>query len=323
MKLLKKLSLSALLLAGVVSFSFATNYEKIATELVNGTLLSTVNSGLDDFASELGFAVPQAAVQQNVYADAFIGKVFPAVPPHFAVGFNTGFTHLNTSGLAKAADSLGIDGVNDDLYFPVLNADIRIGGLFLPFDVGFSFMTLDVSSLNTMDADFTAEFTTFAVDARYALLEDGLVTPGISVGVGFSMNSGTFGASNKYAEVTVDYNVKTLYTQLQISKALNIPVVSIGFTPFLGLRGLVSNYSNDWSWKGKNSAISTVVDTYGLKTSGTASSDGFGGFQPQVYGGVGFNFMLIQLTASACADLRHIGGDDNLWSGALSLRAKL
>lgn len=323
MKLLKKLSLSALLLAGAVSFSFAADYSKIASELVTGTLLSTVNSGLDDFGSELGFAVPQAAVQQNVYADAFIGKVFPAVPPHFAVGFNTGFTHLNTSGLAKAADSLGIDGVNDDLYFPVLNADIRIGGLFLPFDVGFSFMTLDVSSLNTMDADFTAEFTTFAVDARYALLEDGLVTPGISVGVGFSMNSGTFGASNKNAEVKVDYDVKTLYTQLQISKALNIPVVSIGFTPFLGLRALVSDYSNDWSWKGKNSVISTVVDTYGLKTSGTASSDGFGGFQPQVYGGVGFNFMLIQLTASACADLRHIGGDDNLWSGALSLRAKL
>ena len=319
MKLLKKLSLSALLLAGAVSFSFAD----ISNIINDSASLSKINGGLDDFASELGFAVPQAAVQQNVYADAFIGKVFPAVPPHFAVGFNTGFTHLNTSGLSKAADSLGIDGVNDDLYFPVLNADIRIGGLFLPFDVGFSFMTLDVSSLNTMDADFTAEFTTFAVDARYALLEDGLVTPGISVGVGFSMNSGTFGASNKYAEVTVDYNVKTLYTQLQISKALNIPVVSIGFTPFLGLRGLVSNYSNDWSWKGKNSAISTVVDTYGLTTSGTASSDGFGGFQPQVYAGVGFNFMLIQLTASACADLRHIGGDDNLWSGALSLRAKL
>lgn len=319
MKLLKKFTLSALLLAGTVSFSFAD----LSSAINDSKALSTINGGLDDFASELGFAVPQAAVQQNVYADAFIGKVFPAVPPHFAVGFNTGFTHLNTSGLAKAADSLGIDGVNDDLYFPVLNADIRIGGLFLPFDVGFSFMTLDVSSLNTMDADFTAEFTTFAVDARYALLEDGLVTPGISVGVGFSMNSGTFGASNKYAEVTVDYNVKTLYTQLQISKALNIPVVSIGFTPFLGLRALVSDYSNDWSWKGKNSAISTVVDTYGLKTSGTASSDGFGGFQPQVYGGVGFNFMLIQLTASACADLRHIGGDDNLWSGALSLRAKL
>lgn len=317
MKLLKKLSLSALLLAGAVSFSFAD----ISNIINDSASLSKINGGLDDFASELGFAVPQAAVQQNVYADSFIGKVFPAVPPHFAVGFNTGFTHLNTSGLAKAADTLEIDGVNDDLYFPVLNADIRIGGLFLPFDVGFSFMTLDVSSLNTMDADFTAEFTTFAVDARYALLEDGLVTPGISVGVGFSMNSGTFGASNKYAEVKVDYDVKTLYAQLQISKALNIPVVSIGFTPFLGLRGLVSNYSNDWSWEAKYGVVSTK--DLKITTSGTASSDGFGGFQPQVYGGVGFNFMLIQLTASACADLRHIGGDDNLWSGALSLRAKL
>lgn len=317
MKLLKKFTLSALLLAGTVSFSFAD----LSSAINDSKALSTINGGLDDFASELGFAVPQAAVQQNVYADAFIGKVFPAVPPHFAVGFNTGFTHLNTSGLAEAAGKLDIDGVNDDLYFPVLNADIRIGGLFLPFDVGFSFMTLDVSSLNTMDADFTAEFTTFAVDARYALLEDGLVTPGISLGVGFSMNSGTFGASNKNAEVKVDYDVKTLYAQLQISKALNIPVVSIGFTPFLGLRGLVSNYSNDWSWEAKYGDVSTK--DLKIKTSGTASSDGFGGFQPQVYGGVGFNFMLIQLTASACADLRHIGGDDNLWSGALSLRAKL
>lgn len=317
MKLLKKLSLSALLLAGAVSFSFAD----LSSAINDSKALSAINGGLDDFASELGFAVPQAAVQQNVYADAFIGKVFPAVPPHFAVGFNTGFTHLNTSGLAEAAGKLDIDGVNDDLYFPVLNADIRIGGLFLPFDIGFSFMTLDVSSLNTMDADFTAEFTTFAVDARYALLEDGLVTPGISLGVGFSMNSGTFGASNKNAEVKVDYDVKTLYAQLQISKALNIPVVSIGFTPFLGLRGLVSNYSNDWSWEAKYGDVSTK--DLKITTSGTASSDGFGGFQPQVYGGVGFNFMLIQLTASACADLRHIGGDDNLWSGALSLRVKL
>ena len=331
MKLLKKLAAASILFASAVSFTFAVDYGKLATSLADGSLQKTVGNGLNDFGDSLGFSVPQSAVQQNVYAEAFIGKVFPAVPPHFAVGFNTGFTHLNTQGLADAADTLGIDGVKSDLYFPVLNADVRIGGVFLPFDIGFSFMTLDVSSMIPMDAKFSAEFLTFAVDARYALLEDGLITPAISVGVGYSMNSGSFNASNSDAETNIDYDVKTLYGQVQISKTLNVPVVKIGFTPFIGLRGVISNYSNDWSWKYKGESLSKIQDAAklanlsipALNGDGTASSDGFGGFQPQVYGGVGFNFMLIQLTASACADLRHIGGDDNLWSGALSLRAKL
>ncbi|WP_294429991.1 hypothetical protein [uncultured Treponema sp.] len=319
MKILKKLTISVLLFAGASAFTFALP----DADKFDVPYIGKINDGLDDFAGELGFAVPQAAVEQNVYADAFIGKVFPAVPPHFAVGFNAGFTHLNTSGIADAADALGIDGVKSDMYFPVLNADVRVGGVFLPFDLGLSFMTLDVSSLNTMDADFTAEFFTFAVDARYALIEDGLITPGVSVGVGYSMNKGSFGASDKSAEVNVDYDVQTLYGQVQISKALNIPVVRIGFTPFLGLRGIISNYSNDWNWKVHNDTVSTVISALNVKTSGTNASDGYAGFQPQIYGGLGFNFMLIQVTASACADLRHVGGDTNLWSGALSLRLKM
>ena len=301
MKILRKIALSAVLLAGAVSFSFADLSP------------DSINDGIDDFSKELGFSIPQAAVQQNVYAEAFIGKVFPALPPHFAVGIDAGLTHLNTSGLAKAADNLGISGVKNDLYLPVFNADIRIGGVILPFDVGFSFMTLDVGKLNSMDVDFTAEYTTFAFDVRYVLLEDGLLLPAVSVGGGYSVNKGSFGASNSSAEANVDFSVHTLYAQVQASKTLNIPVVKIGFTPFIGLRGLISNYTNDWSWK------------YNGVTSGkgSASSDGFGGFQPQIYGGLGFNFGFFQLTASICADLRHIGGDSSLWSSAFSFRFKL
>ena len=321
MKLLKKIAFSALLLTGGISLSFALPSASDFTD----TYINEVNSGMSDFADSLGFSVPQAAVQQNVYADAFIGKVFPSLPPHVAVGFNAGFTHLNTEGIAQAADALGIDGVKSDFYFPVFNADVRVGGVILPFDIGISVMKLDVSNLSTMDADFSVDFFTLAIDARYAILEDGLICPGLSVGVGYSMNKGTFGASNKNAEVAVDYDVQTLYGQVQVSKAFNIPVVRIGFTPFFGLRGVISNYSNDWDWNVKNSTLIAGLEALSIASSysGTASSDGFGGFQPQIYGGVGFNFMLIQLTASVCADLRHIGGDDNLWSGAVSLRAKL
>ncbi len=325
MKILRKLAVSAVLLAGTVSFTFAISAEDFADKF-SPDAISTINGGIDDFASELGFSVPQAAVQQNVYAEAFIGKIFPAVPPHFAVGIDAGLTHLNTSGLAKAADELGISGVKNDLYLPVFNADVRIGGVIFPFDVGLSFMTLDVGKLNTMDVDFTAEYTTFAIDARYALLEDGLLLPAVSVGAGYSVNKGSFGASNSTAEANVDFSVHTLYAQVQASKTINIPVVRIGFTPFIGLRGLISNYTNDWSWKLKGAyvdAVNNLGNNIATSGKGTASSDGFGGFQPQIYGGIGLNLGFFQLTGSICADLRHIGGDSSLWSSAFSLRFKL
>ena len=325
MKILRKLAVSAVLLAGTVSFTFAISAEDFAGKF-SSDAISTINGGIDDFASELGFSVPQAAVQQNVYAEAFIGKIFPAVPPHFAVGIDAGLTHLNTSGLAKAADELGISGVKNDLYLPVFNADVRIGGVIFPFDVGLSFMTLDVGKLNTMDVDFTAEYTTFAIDARYALLEDGLLLPAVSVGAGYSVNKGSFGASNSTAEANVDFSVHTLYAQVQASKTINIPVVRIGFTPFIGLRGLISNYTNDWSWKLKGAyavAVNSLDNNIVTSGKGTASSDGFGGFQPQIYGGIGLNLGFFQLTGSICADLRHIGGDSSLWSSAFSLRFKL
>ena len=324
MKIVKKLAMSLMLMAGSLTFTFAISAEDFATAF-SASAVDSISDGLDDFSKELGFSIPQAAVQQNVYAEAFIGKVFPAVPPHFAVGIDAGLTHLNTSGLAKAADKLRISGVKDDLYLPVFNADIRIGGVIFPFDVGFSFMTLDVGKLNSMDVDFTAEYTTFAFDVRYALLEDGLLFPAVSVGGGYSVNKGSFGASNSNAEADVDFSVHTLYAQVQASKTLNIPVVKIGFTPFIGLRGLISNYTNDWSWKLKGSFASAVsaLDSVTPSGKGSASSDGFGGFQPQIYGGLGFNFGFFQLTASICADLRHVGGDSGLWSSAFSFRFKM
>ena len=327
MKLIKKMTLSVLIFAGALSLTFASSLGDISKLATDTTLAATINSNMDDFASELGFSVPQAAVQQNVYAESFIGDLFPGIPPHFAVGFNAGVTHLNTEGLANAASALGIDGVNSSYYFPVLNADLRLGGVILPFDVGFSFMKLDVSSLTSMSADFTADFFTFALDARYAILKDGIVTPAVSVGVGYSINKGSFGAGSDYADVNVDYDVQTLYLQAQISKTLNIPVARIGFTPFLGLRGVLSSYSNDWSWKVKGEALDEISSITGVKTSGSGTASGafgdLGDLQPQIYGGIGFNFVFLQLTASACADLRHLGGDSSLWSGALSLRFKM
>lgn len=324
MKILKKLLIVSLFISG--TFAFADiDYGKI-----DSSLSEKMDEGMENFADELGFSIPQAAVQQNVYPEAFIGNLYPDIP-HFAVGFNAGFTHINTEGFSNVAEEIGISGVRESYYFPVFNADLRLGGFFLPFDFGFSFMKLDISNFDSMDADFSADFLTLAVDVRYAILKDEGFKPAISFGLGYSHKKGSFGAQKEEtAEVGVDYKVNTLYGQVQISKTLNIPNVRIGFTPFVGIRGVLTKYSNDWSWgfKGEGlEAIKNAASTSEIKASGSGNASGgfseFDQIQPQLYGGLGINLVVIQITASICGDLRHLTDDMNLWSGAVSLRLKI
>lgn len=289
---------------------------------------NTISEGFDDFAQQLSFSVPQAATMQNLYAKAFIGKLFPSVPPHFAAGINAGVTRINTEGFAKASRILGINGMKDKYYFPVLNADIRVGGVLFPFDLGLSIMKLNNLTYAASGCKLTADYYTLAVDGRYAVIQEGVMSPCVSVGAGYSYNRGSFSASEERAEASVNYDVHTLYGQVQVSKTLEIPFVGIGFIPFIGARGIVSNYKNDWKWQlnGVNAVAVYALDKVNVKIrdSGSKSSNkfDFDDVQPQVFGGLGFKFMMMTLTAGFSADLRHLT-DDNLWSGVANLRIQL
>ncbi|WP_191014175.1 hypothetical protein [Treponema zioleckii] len=285
----------------------------------------TINDGLDDFTTQLANAIPQAATQQNVWADAYIGKLFPSVPFHLGGGFNVALTHIDTSGIAKAASALEIDGIKDSYYYPVFTADLRIGGILFPFDCDIAVMKTGTLSTSAMGCDLDVDFLTVGFDFRYALLEGGLVLPKLSVGVGYFYNQGSFGAGNSDAELNVDYKIHTMYAQAQVSKSFLI------FTPFVGLRGLVSKCDNSYDWKVKNTQFLTAADaakqlgtTVATNGSGNYKTDSFdfGAIQPQIYAGVGLNFLVLQTTLSISADLRNIW-DDGLWSGAFSFRVKL
>lgn len=318
MKMIKKLAAIAMAFTLTTS-AFSLDWTSLDVTKYDQTA-AALSDGLGDFCEQLAIAVPQAATQQNVWADAYIGKVFPSVPPHFGGGLNFGFTHIDTSGLAKAAKALNISGIDDSYYFPVFTADFRVGGVLLPFDCDIAFMKTGSFGTEITGADLDVSFLAFGFDVRYALIEGGLVLPKLSVGLGYFYNEGSFDASSKYAAAEIDYTVQTMYLQAQLSKSFLL------FTPFVGVRGLVSKYDNSWKWTLKNSAAVSAIQTLGKKTSdsGSVSSDSFdfGELQPQLYAGVGVNFLVLQFTASVTADLRHIS-DSGLWSGAMSLRLKL
>lgn len=316
MKLSKKLmaGFTALLLSSSV---FALDWSGITDELYN-EYTGKINSGLNDFAEQLAIAVPQAATQQNVWADAYIGKLFPAIPCHLGGGFNVGLTHIDTSGLAKAASVLNIDGIEDSYFLPVFTADIRLGGILFPFDFGLTVMkTGTISTDKIGGCDLGVDFLTIGADFRYAVIDGGLIMPKLSVGAGYFYNQGKFTADSSYANTSIEYKVQTLYASVQLSKKF------LFITPFVGLRGLVSNCENSWDWEITNDAAVTALTALSKsnKSEGKVETDSFdfNAIQPQFYFGCGINFFVVQTTASITCDLRHIS-DSGLWSGALSLR---
>lgn len=283
-----------------------------------------ISNGFDDFSKQLAAAVPQAATQQNVWSDAYIGQLI-SLPPHLGGGVNIGFTHIDTSGLKQAIEALQLDDIDikSSYYFPVFTADLRIGGILLPFDFDIAVMKTGKMSTSQFGADLDVDLLTVGMDVRYALFKGGLIMPKISVGAGYFYNQGTFGVSSDYAKANVDYKVHTMYLQAQVSKTF------LFVTPFVGLRGLVSKADNTWDWAYSGAyaeQIENVAGTLGakVKDNGSYKTDSFdfNAIQPQIFAGVGVNFFVLDFTLSITADLRHIT-DDGLWSGAASLRLSL
>lgn len=294
--------------------------------------ISKISDGLNTFSLELMDVVPNLAVQQGVWSDAYIGKLIPSVPPHFGGGLTFGFAEINPKGLNDSIGELNklagkvssvsgtdkgkeIPSLPDDLILPTITVDLRVGGIFLPFDLGISIMKVPTVSLNAMGAGTQIDFFTAGASLRVPITEGNVILPKISLGAGFMYSKGSIGAfiEDDKAFVSTDFDTKTMFLEAQVSKKLLI------FTPFIGARGILSESSNNWAWKYN---ISFAGYTVGKEESGSVSrslSDSFkDNFQYQVYGGVALDIFIVQTTISASYDFKN-----NIWGGNLSLRAKL
>lgn len=91
MKKTKTLAVAFAVIALASASLYAADYElKVAD-----TQKNAIADGLNAFAENILVAAPQAATQQNVWADAYIGKLFPSLPPHFGVGISLGGTKMD------------------------------------------------------------------------------------------------------------------------------------------------------------------------------------------------------------------------------------
>ena len=275
---------------------------------------SDVNDCLNSFSKNINKTLPNAATQQNVYSQAWIGKIYPSAPPHFAVGIEAGVTKLDMEPFKEAMDIFNVGGLPSFFVYPTITANARIGGFFLPFDIGFSCMYLDISGLKAVSDGFGINFFNIGGDIRYALLKGEGVWPQVSLGFGYYYIGGKISLNKDGVNAGLDYSTHTMFGQLQLSKTF------LFFTPFVGFRGIFSKSATDWHWSVTDDKIALAASYVGTASSGkgSANSNWTDYFVPQIYGGFGLKFSFFALNVSGSYDFAH-----SIWGGNLSLRFQM
>lgn len=296
--------------------------------------IDKLKSSLEDLNDNLSNAIPFAATLGNTWSDSYIGQF-----PHFGVGLFTGAVLIPVDGFNDVLKSIDSSAsipsevsVLSGVPFPVLGGEARLGGLFLPFDVGLKFGVLNVSIDKAK-----INYTMVGTDVRYPLLKGNALIPAVSVGLGYNYLStdlsiqglldgdytiiDTRGNSSLPPQAQHAYILKdpdfdygwsshVFEAKVQASKGLLI------FTPYLGLGA-----SYGISTIG-GSIATTVVDENGNKVSqddidkaaeaaGVSSfnTDGINvdsdltGFAFKIYGGSSIDMLIIKLDFGAAYNI--------------------
>lgn len=286
----------------------------LLTLSVFATPADKVSQGLEDFSIQLFDVIPNVALQQGVWPEAWIGNIFPSAPPHFGLGLSFGAAELPIDGLNKALSQFNevsggasFPALSNDLAFPTFTVDARIGGLILPFDIGISFMRLP----NMKFDNVTFDYLTIGGSLRYAILQDKIIIPAVSVGMGFMYNKGFVEVKvEDSAFVRSDFETTSIFFEAQVSKKI------LFLVPFLGFRGVIAKSTNSWQWE--YNATFEGYGTIGQVEKGTVNR-GFGDrFHPQLFGGIGFDIFMFHANLSASYDFV-----SSIWGANLGLRFQM
>jgi len=292
--------------------------------------LDAAENVFEDFASGVAGALPLNSSIGLNWSSAHIGQTL-GFPPRFGIGLTMGATTLPYSALKSAVDDLGADDLGDVPFAEALGlpiagytVDARIGGFILPFDIGLkvggipSGTSIPVPGLGSVDMDYLL----LGGDVRYRVVEENLVLPTVSVGVGFNYLRGKIGVEGVLGDVEIasvayddggspqsvtvfltdpalefEWESKVLDFKVQASKDILV------LTPYLGLGA-----SYAWSEAGggvrtrlevdggNETVRQAIIDQYDqFDTDGFGVSSSVQGFGVRTFGGFSFNVLIARL----------------------------
>lgn len=307
--------------------------------------ISEIDKAFETVITDFSNSYPEATVSVGTSPEAWIGNLFPSTRPHFSVGLAATGTFVNVKKYGEAINDIisDINGISqattpvlqlDDFNtfpLPAVAINARIGGIFLPFDIGIYGSYFRLSNLNF--SNVSSSFNTWSIggDIRYAVLKGDRFLPKLSVGVGYifthlgaeaSVNdsytvSATVNDQNYSLPVNtnVNFNLHTIFSQIQVSKKLLV------FIPYFGIRLLWTASQNDYTYK--YSASTTQPNLNVIKLSGYSSKSYNNDFswentQAQLYAGLGLYLGFFELNLGGSWNV-----SSNLWSIGLGTSFRL
>ncbi len=270
--------------------------------------VSTVLDGMDDMSGNLLDAIPVSQSMQTVYAEAWIGKLVPGF--HFGVGVNVSAAKLNVEPIKEVCQAMDVDtkDLPDNVVFPTICGDIRLGGIVFPFDIGFSFVKFDSSKYDSIASNIdpmTFDYFSVGGDVRYALLRGGILKPKVSVGAGYYFTKGNFSISEDRADIDIGFDSSLFFLEAQAS------IKALCFVPFIGTKLMVSKASFNWdadaNWASilsdsDNNSNLAIAQEWGLLPEHLGDSYSSTAFHPMIYGGLGLDMFILNLTVSGGYD---------------------
>lgn len=270
-----------------------------------------LESMMTAFVNGFSKAVAPNAVQHNVWADAYIGKVFPSFPPHLGAGVSFMTSTMKIDGMNEIIDDAEMGAMGEffkKMGFPLPSAtgNLRVGGVFLPFDLGVSFMKYKNDDLFSTGMAF--DYMTVGVDIRYAIMEQTLTRPDISVGFGWTKVAGNLSKGFSITDssgvkidglVATGFDTNVYCFSGQISKSLLGNVL----TPYAGTRLAFQQGTYGWNTdlEGKYTVenVSAQID-YNNEYDNNINF----GQKPvfQLYGGIGFRGLIFDTNLGVCFD---------------------
>lgn len=296
-----------------------------------------IDKAFESLTDTFAKTVPESTIQLGIWSDAYIGKLFPSLPPHFGAGVSAGGTFIETKVLSNAIETIiteinsktgGTTGnfnfaVPEQIPLPSAAAHVRLGGFVLPFDIGLYGAYLDLNTLKFGDFSGLVNYYAIGADIRYAILKGSATRPKLSVGAGYirthlalgmagtSTYSGTIAMTSATVTTKIDMNTKvdlnTIFVQAQISKKFLI------LTPYAGVRAYVtsskSHYDYSYSSTYESGGVPQVVPGGSDSSSHDYGTAAFNfdwiNISPQLYAGLGLNLLFINCTVGGCWNMRN------------------
>jgi hypothetical protein len=289
---------------------------------------SQFQNAFQGFANGAASALPlESSVGLN-WSDAQIGQF-----PHFGIGVTVGAATIPFGAINSAisAFSGSIPSSlsflsNVGIPFPAYTIDARIGGFVLPFDIGLKFGYLPPNAISALA--FSADYLMVGADIRYALLQDSGLSPGLSVGIGYTYMRGTVGLPGVLnGPITVGnvsfggtthtlaftnpslnffWNTSVIDAKVQLSKTLFILTPYIGLGASYGISNAGGGMQSSMQVDGvaaSQAQLDQINSAFG--TNYTTTNEGFGvyagasGWSVRAFGGFSFNLLILRIGLGA------------------------